>query len=87
MTKPLALILSTFSAMSFPSLNHGERRHEEVESGGFLERLVFPENQNHGKQAHTGGDDDEGENEGSVCVLQSGSPLDSPRVHRANRYP
>jgi hypothetical protein len=47
-----------------PRLNHRQRRHKQVQSAGLLELLVFPENQNHRKQAHARGDDDEGENEG-----------------------
>jgi hypothetical protein len=37
-----------------------------VQSTDFLERLVFPENQNHGKQADACGHNNKGENQGSA---------------------
>src|SRR5262245_13979295 len=58
-----------------------------MESAGFLKFLVFPENEDHGKQAHAGSDQDEDENERPAGILQSGPPSKSPRIGRAYCYP
>jgi hypothetical protein len=58
-----------------------------VQSVGLSECLVFSENQDHRKQAHACGDNDEGENYAAAQILQLGSPLDSPGICGADRYP